>query len=643
VPGLLDAAAADLDIAATVLGGLNSSRLENALVRGAESAVAVTSSYLPFHRVGMFEVSVDVKPGQDVATVSAQLDKLIAEYVAQGPTADEVARVAATRMAERIRALEPTGGFTGKAVVLAEGELYANDPGYYRKELAAYGAATPASVKNAMAQWLRRPVLAITVAPGEREPYAEAAASRPAPTAPEPLAITPRAPMPGVGTMKALDFPAVERATLRNGIKVIYAQSKTVPLTQVAVEFDAGVAADPAAALGTQQLMLSLLDQGTTTRDAVQIAEAGERLGATLTTSASLDRTAVLLGVVTPNLAAGLDLLADVVRNPAFKPEDMERVRAQQLAAIAQEQTSPGGMGGRALPGILYGSQHPYGRPFSGLGDPAAVAKLARQDLAAFHRRWIRPDNATIFIVSNRPLAELTPLLDGRFGDWQAPTVPKGSKAFVAELPAPTPRIVLIDRPQSPQSLILGAVVLPVTGKDNLVAFNAANEVIGNGFLSRINQDIRETRGWSYGLNGRVTLAEQRSPYVISAPVQADRTGESIQVLIDQYRAFLSDKGVTAAERERTVNGSVRSLPGGFETSAAVLNALRTNALYGRADDYWETLGPRYQALTVADMDTAARRILEDEDFMWVVVGDAAVVKPQLDKLGLPVQVQAAR
>ncbi len=111
--------------------------------------------------------------------------------------------------------------------------------------------------------------------------------------------------------------------------------------------------------------------------------------------------------------------------------------------------------------------------------------------------------------------------------------------------------------------------MLPVSGRDDLVAFNAANEVIGNGFLSRINQDIRETRGWSYGLSGRVTLAEQRSPYIINAPVQANRTGESIAVLIDQYRRFLSDKGVTAAERERTVNGNVRQLPGGFETSAS--------------------------------------------------------------------------
>jgi predicted Zn-dependent peptidase len=483
-------------------------------------------------------------------------------------------------------------------------------------------------------------VLAITVAPGEREPYVEAAATRPATTKPAPLAIKPRDPMPGVGEMKTLDFPTVERARLRNGVEVVYAHSGAVPMTQVAVEFDAGVAADPADALGTQRLMLSLLDQGTTSRDTVQIAEANERLGATLATNAGLDRTAVILGVVSPNLAPGLDLLADVVRNPAFKPEDLERMRAQQLANIAQEQTSPNGMGARALPGILYGTTHPYGRPFSGLGDPDAVKALSRDDLTAFHQRWIRPDNARIFVVSDRPLAELKPLLDARFGLWEAPSVAKGSKDFTVSPPAPKPRIVLIDRPQSPQSLILAGAVLPVSGRDDLVAFNAANEVIGNGFLSRINQDIRETRGWSYGLNGRITLAEQRSPYIVTAPVQANRTGESIQVLIDQYHHFLSDKGVNAAERERTINGNVRSLPGGFETSANVLNALRTNALYGRPDNYWETLGPRYQALSIADMDAAARRIVKDSDFVWVVVGDAASVKPQLDSLGLPVEVR---
>jgi predicted Zn-dependent peptidase len=642
VPGLTDASAADLDVAATVFGGLASSRLDNALVRGDQTAVAVTGGYQPFHRIGQLEFAVDVKEGEDVDAVGKRLDALIADYIANGPTADEVARVATRRMAERIRALEPVGGFTGKSVVLAEGALYNNDPGYYRKELAEYGAVTPASVKAVMQKWLTRPVLALTVAPGEREPYAEAATNLPPPKPAAPLAIKAREPMPGVGTMKTLDFPAVERAKLKNGIEVVYAHSAAVPLTNVAVEFDAGVAADPLNALGTQRLMLNLLDQGTTSLDTVQIAETNERLGAQLGTVAGIDRTAVTMSVVSPNLGGGLELLSDVIRNPAFRPADVERLREVQLAGIAQEQASPNSIGARAWPAIVYGADHPYGRPFSGMGDAAAVKALTRENLQAFHDTWIRPDNARIFVVSDKPLSELKTLLDASFGAWAAPAVAKGAKVFPSSVPTPKPRIVLIDRPQSPQSIILGAAVLPVSGRDDLVAFNGANEVIGNGFLSRINQDIRETRGWSYGLSGRITLAEQRSPYLINAPVQSNRTGESVAVLIDQYRHFLSDKGVNAAERERVVNGNVRQLPGSFESSANVLNALRTNALYGRPDDYYETLGPRFEKLSAADMDAAARRIIKDSDFVWVVVGDAASVKPQLEKLGLPVEVREA-
>jgi predicted Zn-dependent peptidase len=642
VPGLVDAAAADLQVAAAVLGGLATSRLDNALVRGDESATSVGTGYQAFHRLGMFTVTVDVKPGGDVEAVSRRLDQLIADYVATGPTADEIARTVTSSLSGRIQALEPVGGFGGKAVVLAEGELYADDPGFYRRQLASLGAVTPASVQAVMDRWLTRPVLAVRVDPGEREAYVEAADARPAPAAAEPLAFSPRDPMPAVGVMKPLDFPDTERARLSNGVEVVYARSTTVPTTRVAVEFDAGVAADPADALGTQTLMLAALTEATTTRDVVALNEEQERLGAAIGAFAGVDRTTVSLTAVTANLEPSLDLLADVIRNPAFRPADVDRLRAQQLAGIAQERSSPNGMGARALPGVLYGPAHPYGRAWSGLGDTAAVEGLDRDDLAAFHLRWIRPDNARIFIVSDRPLAELTPMLEARFGAWAAPSAARGTKAFEAAVPLAEPRIVLIDRPQSPQSLILGGLVLPVTGRDDLVAFQAANEVIGNGFLSRINQDIRETRGWSYGLNGRTTLLENGVPYIISAPVQANRTGESIAVLIDQYRAFLSDRGVTAAERERTVNGNVRQLPGSFESSAAVLNALRSNALYGRPDNYWEALAPRYEAMTADAMDAEARRILDSGRFVWVVVGDAATVRPQLEALGLPVEVRAA-
>ncbi len=642
VPGMLDASAADLDVAGTVLGGLASSRLDNELVRGDQSAVSVSAGVLSFQRIGLFQVTVDVKPGQDVDAVSRRLDAIIADFIASGPTEDEVARVVTGELSQRMQALEPTGGFGGKAVVLAEGMLYADDPGFYRTQMAAYAAVTPATVRSAMGAWLSRPVVAVRVDPGEREPYVEAASTRPPPAAVEPLTITPREPMPPVGETKGLDFPDVERARLSNGVEVVYARSVAAPITRVAMEFDAGHAADPADSLGVQALMLQLLTEGTTSRDSVQLAEAQERLGAQIGAFAGMDRTVVTLTTPSANLWPALTLMADVTMNPAFAPAEIERLRAQQLAGIAAEMTQPNGIGMRALPVVLYGEAHPYGRAFSGTGDPGAVAAIDRDDLVAFHQTWIRPDNARLFVVSDRPLAELLPALDSAFGAWSAPAAARGTKSFEVALPTVQPRIILIDRPQSPQSVILGGAVLPVTGRDDLVALNAANEVLGNGFLSRINQDIRETRGWSYGLNGRVNPLEHQTPYIITAPVQADRTGESVAVLIRHYADFVTTKGVTSAELSRTVNGNMRQLPGGFETSAAVLGALRSNALYGRPDDYWERLGPRYAAMTVESLDQAARGTIDGSRFVWVIVGDADVVLPQLEGLGLPVEVRRA-
>ena len=162
------------------------------------------------------------------------------------------------------------------------------------------------------------------------------------------------------------------------------------------------------------------------------------------------------------------------MRNPALAPAEIERLRAQQIAGVQAEMTNPAAVGFRALPGLIYGD-HPYGRPFSGTGDAAALARVSRDDLVRFHQTWFRPDNARIYIVSDKPLAELTALLEARFGAWAAPATPKGSKAFDAPLPQTTPRIVLLDRPQSPQSVILAGAVLPVTGRDDLLVINAAN------------------------------------------------------------------------------------------------------------------------------------------------------------------------
>jgi len=640
VPGLLSDDAVPLSVAASVLGGLASSRLDNQLVRGEQTAVQVSSYLSEFHRVGIFDISVNVKPGEDAAAVGARLDAIVADFIARGPTAEEVARVATQYVSRRIQSLEQVNG---KANVLAEGQLYAGDPDHYKKELAAYASVTPAQVTAAMQRWLTRPVFDMTITPGEREAYEEAAPVRAEPVPAAEIQRVARDPMPPIGEVQDLQFPAVERATLSNGMPVVYAHVDTVPVTRVAVEFNAGYAADRADRLGAHSLMLDLLDEGTTTRDANQLAEEQERLGASLNVGASMDRSAANLSVVTANLAPSLTLMADVLRHPAFAPSEVERLRAQRLAALANEATQPGAIAARALPPLLYGADSPYGRSFTGTGDAATVNALTRADLVQEHDAWVRPDNATVFVVSNLPLSEVTAQLEAAFGDWRAPATPGGIKAFSGTVPAPANRIVLIDRPQSPQSLIYGGAVLPVSGTDDLLTLNSANSILGSDFLSRINADLRETKGWSYGVRGNVTALEHRVPYIVNAPVQANRTGESVAALIGQYDRFLEVDGVTPQELERTINGNTRQLAGGYETSAQILGALRSNALYGRPDDYQSTIASRTRALTAAQMDAEARQVIHPDQFVWVVVGDAAVVRPQLETLGLPLEVRSAQ
>nr|WP_312445941.1 pitrilysin family protein [Brevundimonas naejangsanensis] len=641
VPGLGDPDSVPLSVGASVLGGLASSRLDNVLVRDEQTASGVSAGNQVFQRVGMFSYSAMVKPGADADAVAKRMDEVLADLIANGPTQDEIDRVVTRYASQRIQGLEMANG---KASVLAEGQLYANDPDFYKKELAAYAAVTPAQVQAAMKKWLSRPVYSQIVMPGEREAYVEAAAapSGATPTPAEPIQRVARDPAPAIGQVSNVVFPAVERAALSNGVEIVYARSTTVPVTRVALEFDAGVAADRADRLGAHTLMLNVMQEGTTTRDSKALAEAQERLGASVSVGSSMDRTVANLSAVTTNLQPSLALLSDVVRNPAFAPAEIERLRATRLAGLANEKTQPTAIAGRALPPLLFGETHPYGRSFSGTGDEAVIRSLTRDDLMAEHARWIRPDNAKLFVVSDLPLAELKPQLEAAFGNWRAPSTPKGTKAFDAALPQTSARIVLIDRPQSPQSLIYGGQVLPVSGRDDLLTLTTANTVLGADFLSRINADLRETKGWSYGVRGYVVAQEQRSPYIVNAPVQANRTGESIAALIGQYERFLTADGVTAAERERTVLGDTRGLSGSYETSFQVLNALRSNALYGRPDNYQETLAGRINALTAEQMDAAARAAIKPDSFVWVVVGDAAVVKPQLDALGLPVEVRAA-
>ncbi|MEP3226653.1 MAG: pitrilysin family protein [Parasphingorhabdus sp.] len=652
VPGLNDPDYTPLDVGLTVLGGLASSRLDNIMVREEKNAVAVSAFIIPFVHGSLVNIQADVKPGEDADVVAKRLDEIVADFIENGPTEDEVQRVATRDAAARISGLEQVGGFNGKATALAQGELYSNDPEYYKKELVRLASATPASVTAAMKKWLTRPVVGLRVVPGEREAYQEVQSGQGSRTgvltapafytqdgnAQSSNVVVDRSSLPPVGEVPNVDFPDVETATLSNGIKVYFAARDAVPMTRISLSFNAGATADPAHKIGLHNFTTAMMEEGTTSLTSVAIAEEQERLGANVSVGGGRDRTSVNLSAVNPNLDAALDLMADIVKNPAFNAEDIERIRVQQLTAIDREESNPRSVATNALPPLIFGTAHPYGRGLSGNGTKTSVSALTRDDLVTFHQSWMRPENATIFAVGKIDRQALIEKLEMRFGQWSGTGPMAPAKNFDAAIPEAEGKIVVIHRANSPQSLILAGQVLPVKGTDDLLTLNAANEILGGNFLSRINMDLRETKGWSYGTRNSILRGEHDVPYIMRAPVQTNQTGPAVAAIMSQVKDFLGDNGVTQAELERTVNGNVRQLPGQFEQSRRVLGQMQGDVMFKRPSNYAETVADRYKKLTADDLNTAMAGAIDPDKFTWVIVGDADKIKSQLEALNMPIE-----
>jgi predicted Zn-dependent peptidase len=651
-PALTSPDQVPLEVGLYVLGGLASSRLDNALVRGEELAVSVSASVQQHEQIGFLQAQMDVKPGVDPGVAERRFDAIIDDLVRNGPSKDELQRAATDIVSSNIGALELVGGFSGKGATLAEGELYAHDPANYKKELAELAALTPERVKAALQKWLTRPAYTLTIKPGERTEDGaqlggwgdEGKVAPPPKDAKTPVAdihAVKRA-APSVAEVKDLTFPAIEHAKLSNGIDVELARRTAIPKVSLAITFDAGNAADDPAQAGTQSLMLDALEEGTTTRSAEQIAAEQERLGASIGTGSTTDTSQVSMTALTVNLLPSLELMADVVRHPAFAEPDIARVKNQRLADISQEQASPMGLAQRAIRPLIYGTQHVYGS-VGASGKAATIEALTPAALRAEHDKWLRPDLAHIVVVGNVTMAELLPQLETAFGGWKAPTGAPPTKAIDAPVQAARPRLVVIDRPNSPQSVLMFGRALPLKGTGTgQEAVELANEVIGNDFLSRLNSDLREDKGWTYGISS--SLIQVRGPrgFVVMTPVQTDRTADSIKLIIADMKAFPATRGVDAVELQRVTEGNIRNLPNRFETNGQVLGALLDNQRLSRPDDYQARLPEIYRALDAKAIDAAAAQYLQPEGMVVVVVGDRKVIDDQLKTLGMPIEYMKA-
>ena len=569
----------------------------------------------------MFDIDVTLQTDASMDTVNAVIERELQRLLTDGPTAEEVRRAQTRINASVVRGLEQIGGFGGKAVTLAQSELYAGDPGFWKTRLAWINDATPESLKATAAEWLGRGRYRLEVQPfGD---FTTTASS-----------VDRSAGLPSVGAMPDLVFPTVERAELKNGLKVVLAQRSAVPVVNVALQFDAGYATDSLGILGAADFTMSMLDEGSATRDALQIAAEAESLGAYISTYSDLDTSTASLSALKGQLLPSLDLFAEVVKKPAFPEDELTRLRKRWIEGIRQEKNEPVQLALRTLPLLMYGNGHAYGIPFTGSGTEESITSLTRDDLIAWHQTWVRPSNGTLFVVGDTTMDEILPLLNQHFGGWAENRMAAPEKN-IAEVAMRRGGVYLIDKPGAPQSLILAGHVAPPTGVDNNIDILTMNDVIGGSFTARVNMNLREDKGWAYGAYTFMEDARGQRPWLVYAPVQTDRTADSINELTREMDAFLSSSPATQEELDKSVRNNVNSLPGQFETANAVLNALLSNDRFGRPDDYVGSLKRRYEAVDLSGVHAAAKQVMQPDSLIWLIVGDLEQIEQPIRELGL--------
>ncbi len=646
-PGLSDDDATRLQLVMSVLGGGKASRLYQRLVVQDKLADNIGAEASPFALAGMPQISVDLKPGVEPARVEKVVDEEMRKLLAKGLTQEEVERAKTGYRGAWIRGLEKANA---KATVLAEGQVYRGDPGAYKRDLAVVEGANAASLKMAAMRWLGKPDYRLQILPAGKgfNPDAEDAkvvalgpiAGRPAAKAPPaadyhvtPSTVDRGAGVPKVDRFPDLTFPDLQRARLKNGIEVVLAERHSIPVTNVRLIFDSGFAADPKDKPGIASFTAAMMGESTRTLDAREIARREEMLDAQIDVSCGRDSCSGSVSALNDKLKPSLALLADRVRNPAFNAADMARVRAQVLSSIAQEKKGAAYTAIRILPGLLYGTEHPYGHPND--GNETVVNAFTAQDLADFHRSGFRPDALTIAVVGDTTLARILPELEAAFGDWQAPATPRASKALGTVAPASKTRVILVDRPNSPQTQIMAGLLAPPTSDANALALGIANDALGGSFTSRINMNLREDKHWAYGAYSTVQDAVGQRPFVASAPVQTDKTAESVVELILELRDVVRSRPLTADEIARIKDNRVRKLPGTYEANRSVLATINDILLYRRPDDYVRTLKAKTESVDLASAQSALAQVLKSQPLTLIVVGDLSKVEAPVRALGL--------
>ena len=626
-------------------GGAKVSRLDQALVYKTQKAQSVSCDLDALKLTGVAECSITARPGVKLEELEATVWSELAKLQQEGPTADEVEASKAMALTAQIRGLQRLGGFGGVADTLNRYNQYLDDPGYLPKDVAQTQAVTLASAKAAAVKYLKKEsAVVVYCVPGKKEledvprspenTDAEVKITNPYPAEFE-TAQQWRKDKPAAGPAPVLHLPVPTEFKLDNGMKVLLVEDHSLPVLTARLVSRAGGENNEAATSGLAGLTANIMGDGTVSRDLTKLASDQEKIGTSIAVEAGMDSAAVSMNVLTTHASSGLDLLADVAQHPGFRTEDVERRRKQMLVRISQETDNVQNMALRVGPKLVFGEQ-PYG--LASTGTTETISNIKASDITGFYATHYRPQDSVLVLAGDVTRSEAEKLAKRYFGVWAGK---EGGKASIPQAPVQsTTRVVIVDKPGAPQTALFAFGLGVPANTPDLPVINVLNYTLGASFASRINMNLREVHGYTYGARSAFQTYREGGEFFAGGLVRTDVTAPAAKEMMSEIRNF-PEKPSTGEELAAAKEALVRSLPGLFETSAAITGAMGNIYIYDRPLDYYATLPEKYQSVTSEEIARVAKEYLHPDHLVILTAGDRSKIEPGLKDAGLgPVEVR---
>ena len=614
---------AALSVLAAILGDGRSSRLHRELVYKRRIAQSAGADHDGSEIAGDFSLDVTAAAGHSAQEIEAAARAELERIRQEPPTAQEVARAQNRFESRRVRQLANIGGFGGRANQLNSFNVMAGDPGLLNQDLDRYMEVRPEDVQRVAQTYLGERHTRLVVLP-------EPSYSPGAPTTVD------RAVQPAGAALSPFEPPLAQRHRLSNGLQLRVVEKRGLPIVAFGISLKGGAASDPKALPGLSSFTTSMLQEGTASRSSEQIADEFEFIGSQIMTITGREWMGLATETLTRHWPDALELLADLLQRPTFPEEEVARVRAQRLTALRRLRDDPSALAERVSPALVYGPESPYGHPAN--GTEGAMEALSRDDVQGQFSGHYAPRNATMMVVGDVSMEEVVKLAEQHLGSWRSEAV-KAADVEPAPLPEPAATtIYLLDKPGAAQSVIqAGHLGVPRLHPD-YYALAVLNHLFGGQFTARLNMNLRQDKGYSYGYRSFIGWHTDSSLLLAGGSVQTAVTKEAVQETLREFSDIQDGRPVDQKEFEAAKENLLRQFPAGFETVGQILEQLTQMVVFDLPDDYYRTLSKNIRAVSLEEVRRVAQERLLSGKLTVLVVGDRSVVEPGLKELGYPVR-----